>query len=92
MSKEKPSIQELIQIGLNVAKFIADKVKSGEWSGRFRKTTKESIESHSAALEKLAEAQQASAEIQAQLYLKITDLEKRLQEVESLYMYGKKQG
>jgi hypothetical protein len=89
MSKEKPSIQELIQLGLSVAKFIADKVKSGEWSGRFRKTTKESIESHSAALEKLAEAQQATAEIQAQLYLKITEVDKRLQEVEDLFMHGK---
>jgi hypothetical protein len=89
MSKEKPSIQELIQLGLSVAKFIADKVKSGEWSGRFRKTTKESIESHSSALEKLAEAQQNSAEIQAQLYLKITEVDKRLQEVEDLFMHGK---
>jgi hypothetical protein len=92
MSKEKPSIQELIQLGLSVAKFIADKVKSGEWSGRFRKTTKESIESHSAALEKLAEAQQATAEIQAQLYLKITEVDKRLQEVEDLFMHGKEKG
>jgi hypothetical protein len=89
MSKEKPSIQELIQFGLSVAKFIADKVKSGEWSGRFRKSTKEAIAAHSEALDKLAEAQQSTAEIQAQLYLKITEVDKRLQEVEDLYMHGK---
>jgi hypothetical protein len=89
MSNQKPSIQELIQLGLSVAKFIADKVKSGEWSGRFRKSTKEAIDAHSEALDKLAEVQQSTAEIQAQLYLKITDLERRLKEVEDLYMYGK---
>lgn len=83
----KPNIEQLIQLGLKIAEFIATKVKSGEWTGRFRKSTKEKLQAQEEALEKLAEAVEAAAEIQAQLYLKITDLERRLQEVENLYMY-----
>ena len=79
----KPNIQELIAIAVKVAAFIAEKVKSGQWSGRFRKNTREQLAAQSEALDTLAEAVQTGAEIQAQLYLHIRDLENRLSEVES---------
>lgn len=74
----KIDITKWLAIGLAAADYVANKIKSGDWKGRFRRNTKEAIEALEESTIELANGVEANARINVELVARIEELERKL--------------